>query len=759
MLVAACAVRGGPPPPVGPFESVNPLIGTGASATPGALRHSEADSEPRGQTVPSVGMPFGMTHLTPQTRASAAKCVAPYYYQDSRLQGIRASHWLSGSCTQDYGSFTLMPVVGQLRVDPEGRDRLFQHARETVTPAYYGLRLEEGSHIEATGTTRAGMLRFEVSTREPAYLVVNPNSAQREGRLEILPERGEIVGSNPVYRIYAGQGEPAGFSAYFVARLEHPIEEYGTWKGGALQAAGEAVEGTGSAAIGAYGRLHVPADGVVRVKVGTSFTSIEDARRNLDAEIPGWDFETVREEARSTWEDLLGRIEVEGGTLEQRSIFYTALYHSLLLPRTFSDVDGSYPAFGGSGEVRTAEDFVYYTDFSLWDTFRAVHPLQTLIAPDRTRDFIRSLLAMAEDGGWLPIFPAWNSYTSAMIGDHATVMIADAYLKGIRGFDAETLYSYMRRNAMALPEDSAAYRDGRGRRALESYLRHGYIPLEDTVPYAFHQREQVSRTLEYAFDDYALAQMAGALGREEDRALFLERAANWRNVFDPETRLVRGRHADGSWIEPFDATERAEYITEGSPWQYSWFAPHDVAGLIEAMGGREIFVARLDSLFEQGLYWHGNEPGHHIPYLYAYAGQPWKVQERVRQILREEYGAGPGGLSGNDDSGQMSAWYVFSAMGFYPVSPGMPVYVLGSPLFGRTTLRLPAGGTFTIVAEGVSEINRYIQSARLNGEPLDRAWFTHEEVTAGGELVLQMGAEPNREWGSEPRAAPPSLSF
>ena len=759
LIFAGCSVRGGPPPLLGPYDSVDPMIGTGASTTPSAERHSEADNEPRGQTFPAVGMPFGMTHFTPQTRNSAAKCVSPYYHGDRFLQGIRASHWMSGSCTQDYGSFTLMPVVGQLRVDPEGREEPFQQRRENAAAGRYAVTLDGvGTSLEATGTTRAGILRFRVSTHEPAYLVINPNNEQGRGTLEVLPERGEIVGVNPVYRIYAGQGQPAGFSGYVVARLEHPITEHGTWRDGRLSPAGARVEASDSSSIGAYARLQVPADGIVRVKVGTSFTSVEEARRNLEAEIPGWDFDAVQAGAEAAWSELLGRVEVEGGTQEARTMFYTALYHALLLPRTFSDASGSYPAFAGGDETRQADGFVYYDDFSLWDTFRAVHPLQTLLVPDRAADMVRSLLAKAEDGGWLPIFPAWNSYTSAMIGDHASVLIADAYLKGIRGFDADRAYFFMRRNALETPEDTADYLDGRGRRGLSSYLEHGYIPLEDPVLEAFHQGEQVSRTLEYAFDDFAVAQMAGALGRDEDRRLFLERAGNWRNVFDPETRLVRGRHADGSWITPFDATERVDYITEGSSWHYSWFVPHDVAALMESMGGRSTFVARLDSLFEHGLYWHGNEPSHHIPYLYAYAGQPWKAQQRVREIMQAEYDAGPGGLSGNDDSGQMSAWYAFSAMGFYPVAPGMPYYVLGSPLFEKVTLNLPAGGSFAVVAEGGSEVNRYVQSADLNGSPFDRAWISHEELLRGGTLTLRMGPEPNPQWASDPAAAPPSLS-
>ena len=697
-----------------------------------------------------------MTHLTPQTRDGAAKCISPYYHFDDHFQGIRASHWMSGSCTQDYGSFTLMPIAGDLQVRPVDRARPFSHATETATPAYYRLG-GSGVGVEATATARAGILRLRFPANEPSYVVINPNSHQGKGSLEMIPQEGEIIGSNPVYRIYAGQGRPAGFAGYFVARFEQPIAEFGTWLNDSITAGSSAVEAGDSADVGAYVRLDVTPGSVVRVRVGTSFTSIEEARRNLDAEIAGWEFDEVRAEAEDAWNRALGAVEVEGGTATQRRMLYTALYHAMLLPRTFSDASGSYPSFGGGVVTRKSTGFSYYDDFSLWDTFRAVHPLLTLIAPDRSRDMVRSMLAKAEQGGWLPIFPAWNSYTSAMIGDHAVTMIADAHLKGIRGYDEERMYAFMRKNAMEKPTDPAEYADGKGRRALESYLRFSYLPLEEPVNEAFHKEEQVSRTLEYAFNDFAVAQMAGALGKESDRQIFLERAGNWRNVFDPETRFVRGRYADGSWIEPFDPAERAEFLTEGSAWQYSWFVPHDVAGLIEAMGGRESFLARLDSLFERGLYWHGNEPNHHIAYLYAYAGEPWKVQRRVREIMTAEYDDGPGGLSGNDDSGQLSAWYALSALGFYPVAPGMPYYVLGSPLFERVRLHLAEGQPFTLEAKGVSNENRYIQSATLNDQPFDRSWISHQEMLEGGTLVLRMGPEPNLAWGSAPAAAPPSM--
>jgi predicted alpha-1,2-mannosidase len=734
---------------------VDPLIGTGTSTTESARRHSESASEAKGQTFPAVGVPFGMTQLTPQTRDGAAKCVSPYYHFDERIQGFRASHWISGSCTQDYGSFTLMPLSGELVAMPEARASRFSHDDEVATPAYYAVTLsDEGIRAEATGSTRAGMLRFTFSRTDSAYVLVNPNSLQGLGYVEVIPEAREIVGYNPVYRLYAGQGKPAVFSGYFVARFDAPIETYGSWRNGEVRAGVASARGD-SANVGAYVRLAVAAGGAVRVRIGTSFTSLDEARRKLDAEIPDRDFDQVRRAAEGQWNQALGAVEITGGSEAERTTFYSALYHAMLLPRILSDVDGSYPGFAGGG-VQKASGFDYYGDFSLWDTFRAVHPLLALLAPDRVGQMARSLLAKSEQGGWLPIFPAWNSYTSAMIGDHASVLIADAYLKGIRGFDAERLYGYMKRNATQSPPTDE-YLDGRGRRALPSYLQHGYVPLEDGVREAAHRNEQVSRTLEYAFDDFAVAQMAGALGHEADRDLFLGRARNWKRVFDPSVGLVRGRHADGSWATPFEPTERVSYITEGTPWQYTWFVPHDVAGLIEAMGGRKRFVAKLDSLFDGGLYWHGNEPNHHIAYLYAYAGAPWKTQQRVAAIRAEEYDAGPGGLSGNDDAGQMSAWFVFSALGLYPVAPGLPHYVIGTPLFPDASIRVANGKRFTIRASGVSRENRYIQSALLNGQSFDRAWISHEEIERGGTLVFTMGPTPNRTWASDPAAAPPSM--
>ncbi len=728
-----------------PLNHVNPLIGTATSTTESALRHSHAGTELRGQTFPAVGVPFGMTQWTPQTNASEKKCLPPYQYEDSLIQGFRGSHWMSGSCTQDYGSLTLMAMQGNLKTHPEERASAFSHAQETATPSYYSVLLEDdGIQAEVTALSRAGILQFTPQKSAPLYLLVEPNSDEGEGFVEIHPEKQEIVGYNPAHRIYQGWGEPAGFSGYFVVQFEQPFESYGVWQGeniteGATQSRGE------GAPNGAY--VQVASGEKIRVKVGTSFTGLEQARENLQADIPGWDFEQVQKASATAWQEALQKVQVKGGTEAQKTKFYTALYHTMILPRVFSDVDGMYPAFDGGGELHRAQGFDYYADFSMWDTYRGVHPLHTILHPKRSSDMVNSLVNKAKQGDWLPIFPSWNSFTAAMIGDHVTAMIGDAWMKGIDGFDQEAAYHAMRKNAFFPNPDTASYRSGKGRRALDSYLKYGYIPMEDTVPDAFHKKEQVSRTLEYAYDDFVLSQIAKKLGQEEDYEVLIKRAKNYQNVFDTTTGYVRGRYADGSWVEPFDpVASRASFITEGSPFQYTWYVPHDVAGLMQLMGGKEQFISQLDHLFDDGYYWHGNEPGHQTVYLYPYAGAAWKTQERVRTIIREEYSADAGGLSGNEDAGQMSAWLAFSMMGFYPVSPGMPYYVLGSPVFEEIAIQLPEGKTFTIAANNNSEENRYIQSATLNGESFDQSYLWHETIMQGGELVLEMGNTPNKEW-------------
>lgn len=689
-----------------PVDAVDPLIGSAHD----------------GQTYPAAGVPFGMTQWTPQTREGQAKCVSPYYYKDTRIQGFRGTHEWSGSCTQDYGSVTLMPESGPVKMDAAERSSAFRRENEHASPWQYRVKLEDsGIEAEVTGTSRAGFLRFTFPAGTAQSVVIEVNSKEGESEIHIDPKAHEVYGANPVRRIYAGSGKLAGFSGYFAARFDREFASSGT-----------------SAGRSAFVRFAEGAERRVSVRVGTSFTSVEEARKNLDAELADWNFEKARDRARDEWSRALSRIEVRGATDEQATIFYTALYHAMLMPRTFSDADGSYPGFAGEGKTETAKTFVYYDDFSLWDTFRALHPLLTILDPKRAGDMAQSLVVKGRQGGWIPEFPGWNSYTSEMVGDHEVEMIVDAYVKGIRNFDVNEAYRLMLQNATKTPAYDL-YVDGRGRRALASYLKYGYIPLEDPVKEAFHRNEQVSRTLEYAYDDFVLAQLAKALGKTDDYKMLMQRAMNYRNVIDPETGFARGRHADGSWATPFDPAGKYSYITEGLPFQYTFFVPQDIPGLIQLVGGKDAFNRKLDELFAKNYYDHGNEPSHHIAYLYDYSGEPWKTQEQVRRILAKEYGAGPEGLSGNDDCGQISAWYVLSALGFYPVAPGTPYYAIGSPLFPEAIIHLPNGKQFEIAAPGASERNRYIQSATLNGKPFNRTSLEHADIVRGGRLAFQMG--------------------
>lgn len=704
-----------------PVQYVDPLIGTAPADTESAIKHSEAGSELKGQTFPAVGRPFGMTQWTPETRTTEIKCISPYYYNDGWITGFRGSHWMSGSCTQDYGSVTVMPFstnrIDTLKKSPVS---FFSHKNEIATPAYYRVTLESFNiQAEITGNVRSGMLRFTYSGAEENYLQIRSNSDEQEGKLWFDKDRNELVGYNPVHRIYQGIGQSAGFSGYFVVRFDQPFEVLPQTAHPQHMVVGFGKEKN------------------VQVKIGTSFTSIEAARNNLDHEITDWDFELVRKASEADWNQTLGRVEVEGDSKEDKIKFYTALYHCFQLPRTASDVDGSYVGFAQDTTTHKAEGFVYYDDFSMWDTYRALHPLLTLLEPARSLDMVKSLVAKAEQGGWMPIFPAWGNYTAAMIGDHVSTMVSDAYAKGIRDFDTETAWKYMRKNAFEHPSKEE-YLDGKGRRALDSYLKYGYIPLEDPVSEAFHKQEQVSRTLEYAFDDFALAQFAKSLGKNDDHAALIKRSQNYRNVFDPQTNYVRGRHADGRWIEPFDPFSKASFICEGTPFQYTWYVPHDIPGLIGLMGGREAFLEHLNTFFDDGHYWHGNETDQQAPYLFAMAGNPLKTQEWVRRIAEEEYGTGPGGLSGNEDAGQMSAWLVCTMMGFYPVCPATDQYVMGVPMFEKITVKLENGKTMILNAPGSSAEKPYIQSVTLNGKIYHDHWLSHSQMMKGGVIHFTM---------------------
>lgn len=702
-----------------PYKYVDPLIGTGPAKTVSAQRHGSG-TEDKGQTFPAVGRPFGMTQWTPETRTTEIKCISPYYYNDRYITGFRGSHWMSGSCTQDYGSISLMPfvtgVTDTLEHFPSSK---FSHKNEVSCPAYYRIILDNTVTAELTGSVRSGFMRFTFPGKTPGFIFIRMNSDENEGKLWIDEENNEIRGFNPVHRIYQGNKKPAGFSGYFVIRFDKAFRLADQLK-------------TDQQLAVAIGN-----EKVINVRIGTSFTGIEAASRNLDTEIPDWNFEAVRKETENVWNTTLGKVQAGEGSEENKIKFYTALYHCYQLPRIASDVDGSYQGFAQDSLIRNTGGFDYYDDFSMWDTYRALHPLMTILEPERTRDMIKSLILKAEQGGWMPIFPAWANYTAAMIGDHASTMIADAYLKGIRGFDAETAYRYMRKNAFEHPSIEE-YKDGKGRRALKSYLQYGYIPLEDSVWDAFHRYEQVSRTLEYAFDDYALSRFARELGKNEDYGILLKRSGNWKNVFDVKTAFVRGRYADGKWIEPFDPYSKARYICEGTPFQYTWYVPQDIPGLQQAFGSNELFLQKLDEFFDKGHYWHGNETDQQAPYLFAMAGKPEKTQDRTTRIIAEEYGTGPGGLSGNEDAGQMSAWLVFSMMGFYPVCPASNQYILTKPAFDEIRIALPGGKFFLISQVKQSGSGKYIKAVSMNGGRYNNWFINHEDIMKGCRFTFLM---------------------
>ncbi|HAZ02148.1 MAG: hypothetical protein A2W90_22720 [Bacteroidetes bacterium GWF2_42_66] len=718
-----------------PVKYVNPLIGTAVATVGSGAKHG-GGTENNAMVQPSVTMPFGMTNWTPQTTNTEKKCVSSYYYKDPLIAGFRGSHWLSGSCVQEYGSMAIMPVSGQLICNPAKRGSGFSHEKEFSGPHYYKVELDRYNvTAEMTATTRCGMFCFTFHTPGDAHLVLNPNSDEGEGFIQLIPKKNELVGYNPVHRIYQGLGKRAGFSGYFVARFEKPMESFGVYTEDQLLSGKTQLENQPN--LGAYVSFKVKKGEPIRVKIGTSFVSIEQARKNLDVEIPNYDFKNIQQKLYNTWDEMLSRIEIESKNTSELTKFYTAMYHSFQQPRIYNDVDGQYPRFDGNDQTDTICSGNYYCDFSVWDTYRALHGLYNLIAPEQNADMMRSLLKMGKVRNWLPIFPMWNSYTSAMIGDHVISLIAEAYIKGVIDLTEED-YRLLKRNAMDVPASFDEYVDGKGRRALSSYLKFGYIPLEDPVKEAFHKQEQVSRTLEYSYDDFSLAQITRKMGKTDDYAYFAKRAQNYRNIYDPEVNNMNGRLENGMFAKDFDKNRKMPFITEGTPWQYHWYVPHDVDGLMDLMGGKEKFNQTLDQFFAEGQYWHGNEPGHQIPFLYTYSGQPWKSSKIVRDILNSEYGTDPGGLSGNDDSGQMSAWYVFGAMGFYPVCPSKPEYAVTGPVFEKVTIRLGNGKKLILSAPGVSEKKCYIQSIRLNGKNIENYRFSHFDLLQGGKIEYQM---------------------
>jgi putative alpha-1,2-mannosidase len=801
---------------VGPVQYVEPLSGTAPSTSAAALAHSEAGSERSGNTIPAVGLPFGMTQFTPQTTWSENKCVPPYLYKSTVFRGFRASHWLSGSCTQDYGSMAILPIVGSVK---DSMNLQLDHHLEIATPYEYVITFPGKYKARMTGSLRSGIIEVTMLATDTLQLLCKTNSDFHQGRLQISGDRMSVYGFNPVHRIYQGWGQYAGFDGnFYLAVNKKPVAVYG-YGGRQLATDPESDRSSNKADINDNDMnrdaglvvlcYYLQQGDRILVKLGTSFTGTQAAKENLASEIPGWDYNGVRRAAINIWNQHLGKIRVStnhagGHALKNLRIFYTSLYHAYQQPRLFNDVSGTYPAFDGhsSGDengngsggsqrsdsnnaskapIKHLAEGNYYDDFSMWDIYRAQLPLMMLLEPKTVRDFVRSILLKSEAGGWTPVFPCWNSYTAAMIGDHSAAFVAAAYQMGIRDFDVQKLYGYLRKNAFDTT-DSEAYLAGKGRRALKSYLTYGYVPLDDEVKDAFHKNEQVSRTLEYSYDDYALSILAKALADNsatgdvarggcidyaKDYQTLTKRAANYKNVLDLSVGMVRGRYQDGSWVKTFTPYSRASYITEGTPAQYSFYVPQDIEGLIRALGGKKQLEDHLDSLFMKGGYWHGNEPGHQIPFMYDYTDAPYKTQYRVSTVLHEAYGEGPGGVDGNDDAGQMSAWYVFAAMGFYPVDPVSGKFMLTSPLFDRIVMQLNApdnhltshkmrsyrdskvtarqlvirvhrisakknNSGHAVNADSLYKNCIYVQRIALNGQPYSLRYFDKELFKTGG---------------------------
>jgi predicted alpha-1,2-mannosidase len=715
------------------LDLVQPMAGTAPAATASALKHSEG-TEKNANTIPSVTLPFAMTQWTPETRRTEQKCLPPYFYKDNRLTGFRATHWLSGSCVQDYGSFTIMPLAGKLSKEVSVP---FSHADERSTPAYYRVRAG-GVQTEMTATLRSGMIRFTMEKDDTLYVQLLSNSDEAQGGLSVDAGRQMMGGQNPVHRIYQGWGQPAGFSGWIYMRADRVAAAEGSFSAEGFSTARQIAS---KKDMGVYQAYVLKKGESVTFSIGTSFTSMEAAARNMEAEIGNSSFEVIRKKAEETWLTALGKIVVSSSDSKKKRTFYTALYHSFQHPRLFSDVDGSYPSFAGNSRIMNAGKRAYYDDFSTWDIFRTQLPLMEILDQSLTADFVQSLVNKGRQGGWLPIFPCWNSYTSAMIGDHVAAYIAAVYAKGNRNFDTTEAYRLMRKNAFEVASDPD-YQNGMGRRALDSWMKYGYIPMEDSVPVAFHKKEQVSRTLEYAYDDYAISVMARGMGKMNDYRLLKERGRNYRNVFDPAVGMMRGRYADGSWYGPFQADTRQPYITEGTPRQYGFFVPHDVPGLAGLMGGKKKLEDALDTLFAKGEYWHGNEPGHQIPFMYTYTDAPWKTTDVVQEILKEEYSDGPGGLSGNDDAGQMSAWYVMAAMGFYPVDPVSGEYRLSAPIFDDIRLKTASGKTLHLVVRRKKPEDRYIRELVYKGKLLENQVLEFNMLQQGGTIELVLGPRP-----------------
>ncbi|MBN2651993.1 MAG: GH92 family glycosyl hydrolase [Spirochaetales bacterium] len=696
-----------------------------------------------GRVTPLVAVPFGMTHWVANTQESRISGTgAAYKYYHGKNIGFLGTHkpavWMS-----EYGQVCIFPQVGEkVRVMPDDRAFSYMHSREVATPYYYSVELDPFSKnkitAEMTSTKACGVLRFKFPATESARILVEASRmAEFQGVVEVDVVNQEIRGWNNDQQRTGIGPVMENFRGWFVVKFSKKFKLGGTW---VADDVAPGLFSAGGARTGGYIEFETGDGEVVEVRTATSFISIDQARVNMEKELGSATFDQIAGRSKAEWNNRLNKLRIEGATEDEAAIFYTAMYRSLLYPRQFSE-DGKYY----SAMDDKIHDGVSYTDYSLWDTFRAQHPLLHLIAPDHVNGMMQALVNMYKEGGWLPKWPNPN-YSNIMIGSHADSVLADAVVNGFTGFDVETAYEAVYKNAMTPTPNDTLSRGADREKWIGPHARSGLTWYKDLgfVP-ADKKNESVSRTLEFAYDDYCVAQMAKSLGRLEDYNFFMERSKNYRNVYNEKTGFMAPRNSDGSWHK-----NSREGFTEGSPWTYLFCAMHDVPGLIDLFGGDRKFLQKLNQSFIGYNYVHENEPGHHHAYLYNWTSTPWKSQEKVRKYMASKYANHPFGLRGDDDCGQMSAWYIFSAMGFYPVAPSSGEYAIGTPRFPRVVVQFTdAHGVdsvrLEIVAEDVSDKNKYIQAVFLNGQRVGRPFLRYKDLAAGGKLIFKMGPKPNAE--------------
>ncbi|WP_303186013.1 GH92 family glycosyl hydrolase [Phocaeicola coprocola] len=684
-----------------------------------------------GHTFPGACRPFGMIQTSPVTGAVGWRYCSEYMYADSIIWGFTQTH-LNGTGCMDLGDILVMPFTGERHRTWDAYRSSFSKTSENATPGYYTVTLDQAKvKAELTATTHAALHRYTYEQADSASILIDLqhgpawNEKQYHSQVnscEVNWENDSTLTGHVNNKVWVDQ------DYYFVMQFSRPVIDHfelpmaETEKGKRLVAS-----------------FNIQPGEEVLMKVALSTTGVEGAKANMAAEVPEWDFEGIRTAAKADWNSYLSRIEVEG-TDEEKTNFYTSFYHALIQPNEISDVDGRYR--NAADSVVNATGGKFYSTFSLWDTYRAAHPFYTLMVPERVDGFINSLVDQAEVQGYLPIWGLWGKENFCMVANHGVSVVAEAYAKGFRGFDAERAFNAIKQTQTVSHPLKSNW---------ENYMKYGYFPTDLT------EAESVSSTLESVYDDYAAADMAKRMGKTEDATYFARRADFYKNLFDSSTQFMRPKKSDGTWKSPFNPSQigHAESVggdyTEGNAWQYTWHVQHDVPGLIALFGGEEPFLNKLDSLFTLklettqadvtgliGQYAHGNEPSHHVTYLYALAGRPERTQELIREIFDTQYSPKPNGLCGNDDCGQMSAWYMFSAMGFYPVNPVSGEYVFGAPQLPEFVLHLADGKTFTIKAEGLSEANKYVKSITLNGEPYTKNFISHADIVKGGTLVYQM---------------------